>query len=165
MKYFRHIRNGVVFAYEEDGSQDHLIDGELVSMTTTEVEAHLKPVRQPIARDVDAERDQRLAADIEFEGTLFQSRLSDHGSIIEATQLAFMALASGAQPGDLRWSDPEQDFTWIATDNSRVPMDAPTVVAFGKAVLVRNQCLIRAGRQLKDMDVIPSDYTDDKWWL
>lgn len=43
-------------------------------------------------------------------------------------------------------------------------MDAQTVVAFGKAAAERKQTLIFAARQLKDMQSIPADFTDDKWW-
>ncbi|MWK57166.1 DUF4376 domain-containing protein [Metapseudomonas otitidis] len=164
MKYFRNIKSGEVFAYELDGSQDYLITQELLPMSAAEVEAHINPVRPVTSADVDGERDLRLASDVEFQGTLFQSRPIDRERITEAAQLAFMAVASGAKPGDLRWLDPEQDFTWIAADNTLVPMDAPTVVAFAKAMAARTQALVLAGRRLKDMDAIPSDYTDDKWW-
>ncbi|WP_173172355.1 DUF4376 domain-containing protein [Pseudomonas tohonis] len=164
MKYFRHIKNGAVFAYEQDGSQDQLIAQELVPMSAGEVEAHLNPTRRPRPVDVDVERDRRIKDGIQFEGYLFQSRSADHSNIIEAAQLAFMAMANGISPGNLRWFDPERDFVWIAVDNSRVPMDAPTVVALAKAVAERKQSLIYAGRRLKDMEIIPSDYTDDKWW-
>ena len=40
MKYYK--QNNEVFAYEEDGSQDHLI-GDKVLMTVEEVEAHINP--------------------------------------------------------------------------------------------------------------------------
>lgn len=40
MKYYK--SNNEVFAYEEDGSQDHLI-GDKVLMTSEEVEAHINP--------------------------------------------------------------------------------------------------------------------------
>ena len=164
MKFFRNTQSGEVFAYEKDGSQDHLISNELVPMTAAEVELHINPVQHPVATDVDIERDHRMAAGVEFKGALFQSRPSDRENIIGAAQSAFMALASGAKPGDLRWLDPGKDFTWIAADNTLVPMDAPTVVAFAKAMAARTQALVLAGRRLKDMDAIPSDYTDDKWW-
>lgn len=164
MKYFRNIKSGEVFAYELDGSQDYLITQELVPMSAAEVEAHINPVRPVTSADVDGERDLRLASNFEFQGALFQSRSIDRERITEAAQLAFMAVASGAKPRDLRWLDPEQDFTWIAADNTLVPMDAPTVVAFAKAMASRTQALVLAGRRLKDMDAIPSDYTDDKWW-
>ena len=41
MKYYKDINNEV-FAYEEDGSQDHLI-GDKVLMTDEEVELHINP--------------------------------------------------------------------------------------------------------------------------
>lgn len=119
---------------------------------------------RPSVREVDLERDSRIDAGVEFQGVLFQSRATDRENIAGAAQLGFMAVVAGAEVGDLRWSNPDQDFAWIASDNSLVPMDAPTVVAFGKAAAERKQTLILAGRQLKDMDPIPADYTDDKWW-
>lgn len=113
---------------------------------------------------VDAERDRRIDAGVNFRGDLFQSRATDRENIAGAAQLGFMAVVAGAQAGDLRWSDPDEDFTWIATDNSLVPMDALTVVEFGKSAASRKQALIFAGRQLKNMNPIPADYADDKWW-
>lgn len=41
MKYYK--LNNKVFAYEEDGSQDHLI-GDKVAMTAEEIEAHINPI-------------------------------------------------------------------------------------------------------------------------
>lgn len=123
------------------------------------------PVTAPeLFAKIDAERDRRIDAGVEFAGVHFQSRATDRENIAGAAQLGFMAMVAGAQPGDLRWSSPDQDFAWIATDNSLVPMDAQTVVAFGKAAAERKQTLIFAARMLKDMESIPSDYTEDKWW-
>ncbi len=113
---------------------------------------------------IDIERDARIDAGIEFQGKRYQSRATDRENIAGAAQLGFMAVVAGKEPADLRWSDPDQDFTWIASDNSLVPMDAPTVVALGKAAAERKQALIFAARQLKDMEQIPADYADDKWW-
>lgn len=114
--------------------------------------------------DVDAERDRRIDAGVQFQGVMYQSRATDRENISGAAQLGFMAVVAGAQLDDLRWSDPDEDFQWIAADNSLVPMDAQTVVAFGKAAAERKQNLIFAGRQLKDMSPIPTDFADDKWW-
>ena len=41
MKYYKDTKNHV-YAYEEDGTQDHLI-GDKVAMTDEEVEAHINP--------------------------------------------------------------------------------------------------------------------------
>lgn len=120
--------------------------------------------RASLSAAIDTERDRRIDAGIEFQGMMFQSRATDRENIAGAAQLGFMAVVAGAQPGDLRWSSADADFAWIASDNSLVPMDAQTVVAFGKAAAERKQALIFAARQLKDMESIPADYTDDKWW-
>lgn len=126
--------------------------------------AEYVPTDEDLRVMVDVERDRRIDAGIEFQGVTFQSRATDRENIAGAAQLAFMAVVAGAQAGDLRWSSADADFTWIASDNTLVPMDAQTVVAFGKAAAERKQALIFAARQLKDMDLIPTDYTDDKWW-
>lgn len=122
------------------------------------------PINAASTAEIDDERDRRIDAGIEFQGVMFQSRATDRENIAGAAQLGFMAVVAGAQSGDLRWSSPDADFTWIASDNTLVPMDAQTVVAFGKAAAERKQALIFAARQLKDMQPIPVDYADDKWW-
>lgn len=114
--------------------------------------------------NVDSERDRRIDAGLEFRGAAFQSRAGDRENIAGSAQLAFMAIVAGAQPGDLRWADAAADFFWIASDNTRVLMDAQTVVEFGKAAALSKQAHIIAGSNIKQMDPIPADYTDDKWW-
>ncbi|MCW8158964.1 DUF4376 domain-containing protein [Stutzerimonas stutzeri] len=124
----------------------------------------------PSATDVDAERDRRISAGFEFDGVRYQSRLPSperagdwevfSGKALEA----LMAIMGGAQPGDLRWSDPAEDFAWIAADNSRVPMDAQTVIELAKAASAHRTKHTFAGSDLKQMDPIPADYTDDKYW-
>ena len=42
MKYYRKT-NGVVYAFESDGSQDHLITKDLVQMKDDEVDKHINP--------------------------------------------------------------------------------------------------------------------------
>lgn len=163
MKYLKDAA-GVVYAFESDGSQDEFIPKGLVAMTQAEVAAHLNPGAGPTAANVDAERDRRMDAGVVFRGVKYQSRPTDRENIAGAAQLAFMAIVGGAQEGDLRWSDSAKDFAWIAADNSLVPMDAATVVEFGKMAAARKQALIYAARQLKDKAAIPSDYADDKWW-
>ncbi|MFV1941318.1 DUF4376 domain-containing protein [Pseudomonas luteola] len=122
------------------------------------------PVIVPTSADVDAERDRRIDAGMMFNGVMYQTRPDDRENILGMSQLAAMAIQGGATEGDLRWADAEEDFEWIAADNSKVPMDAHTVFALGKAAAARKLAHIRAGRTLKDLDSIPADYTDDKWW-
>lgn len=163
-KFFHDPVSGEVHAFEADGSQDAWVPEGLEPITPEEAEQLLQRLHVPTSISVDAERDRRIEAGIEFLGVRFQSRGTDRENITGAAQLGFMAIVSGAQPGDLRWSNPNQDFAWIASDNRLIPMDAQTVVAFGKVAAERKQALIYAGRQLKDMQSIPADFTDDKWW-
>lgn len=164
MKHLRNPVNGQVFAFAADGSDDAFIPSGLILMSDAEFQDYLSTALLPDSSDIDAERDRRIDAGIDFLGVKFQSRATDRENIAGAAQLAFMAVIAGAEPGDLRWSSPDADFAWIASDNTLVPMDAQTVMAFGKAAAERKQQLIFAARQLKDMAETPVDYTDDKWW-
>lgn len=125
---------------------------------------HPELLPAPQAVDVDIERDARIDAGFTFNGILFQSRAGDRENIAGAAQLAFMAMMDGAANGDLRWSDPSQDFTWIAADNRLVTMDAQTVVALGKAAAEHKQRLIFAARQIKDAAEIPADFAKNQFW-
>lgn len=126
------------------------------------------PTLQPV--DVDVERDRRIDAGFEFEGVRYQSRLptanrAGDWDVFSGKALeAFIAVSSGAQPGDLRWADPDEDFAWIAADNSRVPMDAQTVIELCKAASAHRSRHTFAGSDIKAMSPIPLDYTDDQWW-
>lgn len=87
-----------------------------------------------MADAVNAIRDDRTANAFVFAGVLFQ--LDDARSQPRITAMgadARFAVLGGAQPGNLRWADPDHDFGWIATDNSVMPMDAQTMVAFSDA--------------------------------
>lgn len=59
MKYYK--SNNEVFAYEDDGSQDHLI-GDKVLMTDEEVELHINPPKteEQIQAEFRAERDNLI---------------------------------------------------------------------------------------------------------
>lgn len=43
MKYYRDPNTDEVWAFEADGSQDHIIDPRLVPLTVAEIEEHLNP--------------------------------------------------------------------------------------------------------------------------
>ena len=128
------------------------------------------PAPAPTSSDVDAERDRRISAGFEFGGVWYQSRLPSDGragdwEVFSGKALeALMAVMNGAQPGGLRWSDPGEDFAWIAADNSRVPMDAQTVIELAKAASGHRSRHTFAGSDLKQMEPIPADYSDDRFW-
>lgn len=131
-------------------------------MITPEVnEAQL---RAGLERNVDAERDRRVAGGFAFGGQDYQTRPEDRENIAGASTAALAAIVGGAQAGDLRWHGGDSDFCWIAADNTLVPMDAQTMFAFGQAAMAHKQAMIFAARALKDMEDIPADTADDQWW-
>lgn len=126
--------------------------------------ARLEAQRQALLDGIRAERDRRLAADFAFQGVMYQRDQVSLARITGAATLAGFAVAGGAQPGDLRWADPAQDFAWIASDNTVVTMDAYTAFAFGQAAASVETAIVFAAKTLREMDPIPADYTDDLWW-
>lgn len=129
-----------------------------------EIAAELERRRVDMARLVDAERDRRIAAGFVFAGTMYQSRTADWEVYSGKALEAFIAVMGGAQAGDMRWSDPDSDFAWIAADNSRVPMDAQTVIELAKAASAHRTRLTFAGSDIKALDPIPEDYGADWRW-
>ena len=97
-------------------------------------------------------RDELIDGGFSFGGVDYQSRATDRENILGASLLASLAIAAGAQPGNYRWDPdrPSEDFEWIALDNTKVKMDAATVIAFGKAQAARKQELIFKARAIKD---------------
>ena len=148
-------------AADLEAAVDH---AEFVAIATSfawpDPEANLTPN----ATLVNAERDRRLHGDFLFNGVAFQRDPTSLQRITGAATLAGFALGAGAQPGDLRWANPDRDFVWIASDNSIVPMDAQTAFAFGQVAASVETDLIFKAKALRAMDPIPLDYTDDKWW-
>ena len=116
-----------------------------------------------ISADVDAERDRRMGV-FSFGGKAYDLKGQSLANVSGAGTLALAAIINGAQPGNLRWADPDADFTWIANDNTMTPMDAQTTWAFAQtAAAWRKHCIFKA-RTIKDMSPIPANYTADSYW-
>lgn len=116
--------------------------------------------------EVDRELNQRVSYGFVYAGKAYvtetQSQMNDIlGKLGDATAAI---LIDGAQPGDLRWANPAYDFAWSAADNSLVPMDAQTCLAFTRAAVRRKEALVAASLAIKAMNPIPQDYRDDKYW-
>ncbi len=118
----------------------------------------------PGIHDVNAERDRRLEMPFEFGGKLWQRDRISLQRITGAATLAGFAVGAGAQPDDYLWHGGSEPFGWIAEDNEVVPMDAPTVFAFGQAAAAVETRLIFAARALREMVPVPADYADNRWW-
>lgn len=139
----------------EHVSPGYLFDGEAFT---------LPPPPPPTADDVNAERERRLVGDFTFAGKQFQRDARSLQRIAGAASLAGFALGAGAQPGNLRWANPDRDFVWIASDNTLMAMDAQTCFAFGQVAANVETNIIFAAKQLREMNPIPADFADDKWW-
>lgn len=148
-----------------------LSDGAFLSIHHPDVVAWIAQGNQPVAASVvitggmvDAERDRRMGS-FTFAGKAYDLTGQSLANVSGAGTLALAALINGAQPGDLRWADPDADFTWIANDNTMTPMDAQTTWAFAQtAAAWRKHCIFKA-RQIKDNSPIPANYTADSYWI
>ena len=118
----------------------------------------------PTKQQVKEERDRRVDSGFVFSDKRYQSRQEDRENIAGAGTLAAIAIMNGAKPGDLRWHGGEEDFAWIAEDNSINPMDAFTVIQLGKTAAAWKSAHIFAARALKDLPEIPADFDNDKFW-
>lgn len=120
-------------------------------------------VRPATHGDVTTERDRRMSQ-FPYAGKLYQFDADGQTNVSGAANLALAAIIQGAKAGDTRWSDPDRDFAWLATDNSVVPMDAQTMLAFATAAAAWKRDHIYAARAIKDLEPIPADYADDARW-
>lgn len=127
-----------------------------------EVVAFLNP--PPTKDDVNAERDKRIASGVPYGGYVYDFDAVSKDNIIGAATLAKFAMIAGAGAGNYRWATPDTDFTWIVQSNEKVPLDAPTMSALGDIAASWTTRHFYAARAIKDMDQIPADFTDDKYW-
>jgi len=118
------------------------------------------------ATTVDAEHERRAALGFAFGGKIIQSRANDLLKITGAATSAGLAVAAGAATGNLRWADPDNDFVWIAADNSTLPLDAPTMIALGQAAMKHVSDYVFAARSIKDRIIAGEDLdpADDALW-
>lgn len=123
------------------------------------------PAPPPITKfSIDDERFRRTYETFVFNGVAYQLDPESQSKITAMGAHARFAILDGHLPGDYRWMDSDNDFAWIATDNSLILMDAPTVEAFSQAAAVWVARHSWAARTLKNMDPLPKDYKDDKYW-
>ena len=163
----------VLSEFERYGDETLTVDSErqvvvvvraIEPWPSEEIAAELERRRVDMARLVDVERDRRIAAGFVFDGTMYQSRTADWEVYSGKALEAFIAVMGGAAQGNLRWADADADFAWIAADNSRVPMDAQTVIELAKAASAHRTRLTFAGSDIKALDPIPEDYGADWRW-
>lgn len=115
--------------------------------------------------EVNAERDVRLNGGFVFNGKTFASDAKSRDLIQKAHGRASSAIfAETGEENNLRWDDPDEDFSWPDVDGNLMTMDAATCVEFGEAASLHELKMIKRASALKKMSPIPGDYTDDKHW-
>lgn len=132
-----------------------------------ELGADYEPAPKPepgTVEQVNEERERRLEADFLFGSKMYQADRISIQRITGAATLAGFAMGAGALAGDLRWANPDRDFGWIASDNTVTAMDAQTTFAFGQTAAGRETSIVFGAKNLREMDPIPHDYRDDRWW-
>ena len=114
---------------------------------------------------VDAERDRRMLEPFMFNGMAYDFDPDSRDNISGAFALALAArVGGGGAEGDLYWHGGTDPFQFRSADNVNVPMDAPTVMAFGQAAASRKAALIFPAAAMKDAPVTPKDFADDQYW-
>lgn len=118
-----------------------------------------------VAEDVNFERDRRLYSGFQFNGVRYDFSREALDNINSASIRASLAIQNkGVQSGDFRWHGQASDFEWIAADNTRVPMDAQTVLLFADAAGQWKSGHYLAARALKDMSPIPAHFQSNDFW-
>ena len=140
-----------------------IVNGAIQAYTYVPTETETKSA---MTKQVDAERDRRMFGGLMWQNVIYQTDSEAITNILGACQLASLAIAQGAQAGNLRWSNPSSDFYWIAADNSHQKMDAQTVVALAVAVGSFRTTVVYAARTIKDavQAGTASNITADSTW-
>lgn len=159
----------VIQAKRQDGSWRIIEAGdpEWGGIDHSTVLAHEpEPIPSATPYDVDAELERRQCLDISIGNHTFQCCPISQRRIDRAAFWAQDAIMNGhGAVGDYKWNSNEEDFEWILADNTRLKMDAPSVVDLASRIAKRNSRLVLKARDLKDMDPIPDDYADDSYWV
>jgi hypothetical protein len=153
--------HGVVHALTEDSQMGDWL--RYLEGGGTIDEAIIPPINK---WQVNAERDRRITGGFMYMGYMFQSDDFSARNIMDAVQAAELCIEEDYRAAETyRWqTGATEDYYWIATDNTHVFMNAYDVRHLGQYMLRMKQRMIRNGRDLKNLDPIPMDYTDDKYW-
>jgi len=111
---------------------------------------------------IGSERDRRIALGFAFDGNTFQADDGSLRKINGAATGAIIAKSLGADGASTNWADGGTEFSWVATDNTIVPMSPDTVLMFGMAAMAHVDAHTKAARVLKDAPA--ADYADDAHW-
>lgn len=136
----------------------------VVDMTPEQQESAVEIHRRTLKLEINKERDTRISGGFEWNGHVFQSDSTSYENIMSVANSATAAILTGTDQDDVNWTGEETPFTWIAKNNTFVEMSPKAVIEFARAATLHKSSHFLAARNLKNMEIIPEDYTDDKWW-
>ncbi|MAD43584.1 MAG: hypothetical protein CMH98_01145 [Oceanospirillaceae bacterium] len=145
--------------FERHGGETLTVDADnqrvivvraVVPWSQSEIDAHYQDLINSACAQINDDRDERLAAGVEFDGIVYQSREIDHTRVNGLYSRALRAQSQGSgTAGDYRWFNPEVDFSYTAADNSEHLMDADTVISMGEEFANRQLVLIKYAQSVK----------------
>lgn len=122
------------------------------------------PEPPPIgAGDVNLERDRRLQFDFSFMDKMIQRDDISLRRIQGAAQLATIALLTGVSADSEEWIN-GGPLVWITSDNTELHLTPMQTIRMGQEAAAIESRLVFAAKTLKQMNPIPTDYSDDAWW-
>lgn len=132
--------------YQKD-IEEFLAGGGVIEEEVTDAEK-LEQLKMTLPAVIDANRDAEINNGVEFKGKMFQSAEKDR-NLLTSTVTLYSAV--GSVP---------EDFVWIATDNTLVPMTLQELVQLGALMGQKvNECTIKA-RMLKDQLMKATTYEE-----
>lgn len=163
------VRNGIE---EYRRANDDIDGGGMLSYIAGggTISAYVAPAKTK--SDVDAEWSRRVFSEFAFEGETYHADRDSIANVAGAAIWAQDAIANGVSAGNFYWqaanpANPSQSdlpFAWKSKSNGLIQMDAPTVIAFAKALATWKQSHFLAARAIKEMTPIPADYDADSRW-
>jgi len=124
----------------------------------------VKELNLPTTDAVNQERDRRINSGFIWDGNKFQSNQDSRENMAGAATSAIGYMSAGGNPTTLYWASETEPFGWIAESNDIIPLSATAVVALANAAMAHKKRAIFVARELKNMNPIPNDFKDDKYW-
>lgn len=107
------------------------------TLTGDALVAALVSLQGSLVASLNATRDNLIIGGFPFSANAvtytIQSRSQDQENVLGLYNMAKEAIAAGAEPGNLRWFDPDVDFTFITANNALLPVDAQGMIALFQA--------------------------------
>jgi hypothetical protein len=124
----------------------------------------VKELITPTIDSVNQERDRRINSGFVWNGNKFQSDKDSRENMAGAATSAIGYMAAGGDPTSLYWASETEPFGWIAENNDIIPLSAIEVVDMANTAMAHKKRAIFMARELKNMDAIPDNFKDDKYW-